>query len=551
MTRMRFHGVLFIAVLAAAIGWSAIALAQVAAPRVLPPSVPTTAPAALAPAAPAKPQAAVAAAPKPTKAVPRESCVSAQCHADVKNYRVIHGPVNVNACDACHTLTDEANHTFTLQRAKTETCTFCHQIDTHGDAVLHKPVVEGQCLSCHNPHGGNTNKFTRGNSTRELCATCHKDPASNKSHIHGPVAAGACDSCHKGHSSPNAKLLVAQGRDLCLTCHAEMKNQMAAVKFKHKAVEGDCANCHDPHASDFTMQIRKAPLELCTSCHDKQKQAAMNAKFKHSIVTKDNACLNCHTAHGGDLAKLMRNEPIKVCMKCHDKDQVDPKGRVVHNVAMVLDPKLSKHGPIRDGNCAGCHNVHGSEVSRLLKAPYPEAFYQPFSEDKYQLCFSCHDKQLVEQPKTANLTGFRNGDRNLHFVHVNRDKGRNCRSCHETHASVSERHIRDSVPFGQWNMPLKYARTETGGSCSPGCHKPFGYDRDHPVDNGQPLTAPPATPAPTPVAVPVAAEGSAPLAPVSAAAPGAPVATSPVASPAAPAPAPAGPAQALPPIINK
>jgi predicted CXXCH cytochrome family protein len=101
----------------------------------------------------------------------------------------------------------------------------------------------------------------------------------------------------------------------------------------------------------------------------------------------------------------MRNDPIKVCMKCHENDQKDPSGRVVHKRRDGADPKLSKHGPIRDGNCAGCHNTHGSDISRLLKAPYPEAFYQPFSEDKYQLCFSCHDKQLVRDAQDREPDG--------------------------------------------------------------------------------------------------------------------------------------------------
>ena len=118
---------------------------------------------------------------------------------------------------------------------------------------------------------------------------------------------------------------------------------------------------------------------------------------------------------------------------------------------------------------------------------FPSAFYQGFALDKYDLCFSCHDKQLVLNEQAKGLTGFRNGEQNLHFVHVNKsDKGRSCRACHETHASVQPRHIRDSVPYGQWQMPINFKKIETGGSCAPGCHKPFGYDREKPVDNSVP-----------------------------------------------------------------
>ncbi|WP_428939542.1 cytochrome c3 family protein [Fontivita pretiosa] len=432
---------------------------------------------------------------KPTEAVPMASCVTAQCHAEVKDFKVLHGPVNVNACDACHKLTDAAQHKFELQRSKTETCTFCHKIDVQDMPVVHKPLQEGQCLSCHNPHGGATAKFTRGRTLAELCNTCHKDVVAGRKTLHGPAAAGACGSCHQSHAAPFPKLLPAQGPDLCLSCHTEMKTQMTQVKFTHKAVEQNCTNCHDPHASDFPRQIRQSPFEMCTSCHEheKIKRDATQSRYKHSIVTTDNACLNCHTAHGGDLARLMRAEPIKVCMKCHaDKIQVG-KDKVVASVAEVLDPNTVKHGPIRDGNCGGCHNVHGSEVARLLSKPYPEPFYQGFSVDKYELCFSCHDKQLVLTQRTEGLTGFRNGTQNLHFVHVNKpDRGRNCRACHSTHASSHELHVRDSVPYGNWQMPINFTRTATGGSCAPGCHKAYSYDRENPVQYTPPTQAPPA-----------------------------------------------------------
>ncbi len=430
-------------------------------------------------------------APKPTQAVPMNSCVTAECHATVKQAKVLHGPVNVNACDACHKTVDAAKHTFALQRDRTATCTFCHKVETANMTVVHKPLTQGDCLGCHDPHGGATAKFTRGATMKDLCKRCHEDVMGDKKNIHGPVAAGACGSCHAGHGSNQPKLLLTQGRDLCLSCHTEMKTQMATVKFQHKAVQQDCTACHDAHASNFPKQIKQDPLSMCTSCHEPIKQAATQAKFKHSIVTSENACLNCHTAHGGDLAKLMKAEPVKVCMKCHNQKIEVNKEVTVAAVSEILDPQQIKHGPIRDGNCGGCHNVHGSDVSNLLAKSYPDAFYQSFSLDKYQLCFSCHDPQLVLQQKTEGLTGFRNGTTNLHFLHVNKsDRGRNCRACHDAHASTHELHIRDSVPYGSWQMPINFKKAETGGSCSPGCHQQYEYDRKTPVRYTAPTTAP-------------------------------------------------------------
>ena len=92
-------------------------------------------------------------------------------------------------------------------------------------------------------------------------------------------------------------------------------------------------------------------------------------------------------------------------------------------------------------------------------------------------------KALSLVDKTQDLTDFRNGDLNLHFMHVNKDpRGRTCRACHETHASNLPKHIREKVPYGSWVLPIQFTKTDTGGSCLPGCHIAKGYDRKTPVD---------------------------------------------------------------------
>jgi predicted CXXCH cytochrome family protein len=205
-------------------------------------------------------------------------------------------------------------------------------------------------------------------------------------------------------------------------------------------------------------------------------------------------------------------------------------------MAEVAQPGFDKHGPIRDGNCSGCHTLHGGQLPRLLKEPYPETFYQPFKVEAYALCFGCHDKQLVLTQQTEGLTRFRNGTRNLHYVHVNKaEKGRSCYACHNTHASRQPAHIRESVPYGNWEIPIRFQVTETGGSCAPGCHRPAAYDRVKPV-------LPPAdTAAPAPAPAPAAS----PATPAQPPAPTPPTPPAP-AAPGLPAPAPAPPSAAPP-----
>jgi predicted CXXCH cytochrome family protein len=140
-----------------------------------------------------------------------------------------------------------------------------------------------------------------------------------------------------------------------------------------------------------------------------------------------------------------------------------------------------KHGPVQDGLCNACHKPHVSPNVKMLKYFYVKKFYNPFDPEVYSLCFKCHKESVVLNKRTATLTNFRNGDRNLHFLHVNREKGRTCLACHEIHAGSQERKIRLSTPFGDWNIPIKYTRSATGGTCAASCHVEKRYDRNRPV----------------------------------------------------------------------
>ncbi len=190
-------------------------------------------------------------------------------------------------------------------------------------------------------------------------------------------------------------------------------------------------------------------------------------------------CAACHTSHASQFAFQLRASPTDLCLSCHNREMVDPetKSRVANVADEILKSKF-KHGPVRTGDCQGCHFSHSAQHANLLHEEYPARFYEKFSEEGYALCFQCHEKTLVQDERTTTLTRFRDGDRNLHFLHVNREKGRTCRACHEVHGSDLPSHIRKSVPFGSsgWLLPMNFQKTPQGGSCSPGCHKPFSYD---------------------------------------------------------------------------
>jgi predicted CXXCH cytochrome family protein len=163
---------------------------------------------------------------------------------------------------------------------------------------------------------------------------------------------------------------------------------------------------------------------------------------------------------------------------------------MIADMKEFLDANKVSHGPIKQRDCSGCHNTHGSDNFRILRKNIAPVFYAPFDPKNYDLCFNCHEKTLVLDARTTTLTGFRNGDQNLHFVHVNKSvKGRTCRACHDAHATNNPRHIRNAVPFGAWELPVGFNKTDTGGSCLPGCHQRFDYDRNNPALNRKGIAA--------------------------------------------------------------
>jgi predicted CXXCH cytochrome family protein len=209
------------------------------------------------------------------------------------------------------------------------------------------------------------------------------------------------------------------------------------------------------------------------------KERVAAAKVKHGALTTGRACANCHNPHGSEVEKLLARLPFDVCMRCHDKDDVtDWKGKKLVNMKRYLDENTHWHAPVAARDCSVCHEVHGGENFRLLAAPFPPTFYAPFDLQNYALCFTCHDEQMVTVRETTSLTGFRNGKKNLHAVHVNQTpRGRTCRACHEVHASNQVHHIRDGVPYGEkgYILHLHYTPTPTGGQCARTCHPTRAY----------------------------------------------------------------------------
>ena len=408
---------------------------------------------------------------KPTS--PQETCVTEECHADYSKKAYVHGPVALGDCKSCHKPVNEQEHTFELERKGPDLCQYCH-LDQTTKKNLHNALEENNCIQCHDPHSSDNKLFLHS------CGECHNITAGMK-FLHGPVAAGECIACHEPHGSDYENLLATDPNEHCFSCHEVTRDELKKFEFVHDPMRGGCIECHDAHgANNAKMLIDEAP-GLCYPCHEDIKKMAETASYQHSVVTEEDGCMSCHTPHASTVRYGLKAAPIELCMTCHDKPQPIGKDEVLPAFTDELKGTFP-HGPIAQKDCEGCHISHGSEHFRLLTKEYPPEFYASFSEENYELCFSCHSESSVLTKETSDLTDFRNGNTNLHFLHVNKERrGRTCRACHQTHASNLPRHIRESVPYGRWDLPIQFEKTETGGGCKPGCHLPFAYDRQTPV----------------------------------------------------------------------
>ena len=254
------------------------------------------------------------------------------------------------------------------------------------------------------------------------------------------TAAGAENTCvsAKCHATILSGKVVHAPTDSCDTCHE-------SVETPH------------PQEGKKTFKLSQEPPELCAACHD-----AIGTKPNVHPPVKDGMCTSCHDPHSSAEAKLLSQPVTDLCRACHDD-----KGSLAN---------------VHAGDCTSCHVPHDSEFKPLLAAEFPADKYVPYSDTAFALCFTCHDHEMLEKAQTGSATEFRDGERNLHYVHVHNDKkGRSCRLCHAVHGTRGPALVADTVPFGKWSLPLKFVKTETGGSCAPGCHKPAVYDRAAPA----------------------------------------------------------------------
>jgi len=256
----------------------------------------------------------------------------------------------------------------------------------------------------------------------EACKTCHEDLYNSwektphwKTTLDkkgGPEKMG-CEGCHgpgAAHAAEADPAKIVSFKNLsreqssarCISCHGEAHEQSHFSESAHSGSAVGCLDCHSPHhAKQAEHLLVQSQPALCYSCHTAAK-ADFAKPFHHRVNEGLVECSDCHNVHGTENVRQVRALPSgdAVCFKCH----VDKQG-----------PFLFEHVPVKTEGCSSCHTPHGSTNPRFLRVgvinmmclqchTFPTA--SPLGpvhnqSQKYQACTMCH--QAIHGSNFSNV----------------------------------------------------------------------------------------------------------------------------------------------------
>jgi predicted CXXCH cytochrome family protein len=208
------------------------------------------------------------------------------------------------------------------------------------------------------------------------------------------------------------------------------------------------ANLHNPSAADCSVchiQVGDPAAHKFSYTTPKEELCLKchqlpAEKFAHAPVAAGQ-CAECHDPHGSDRKALLKGDPNRtLCVNCHNEQFMK---------------KAFVHGPVAVGACATCHKPHSSDTPKLLLA------------NANSLCVTCH----ADTAKPGE------------GVHMHKALDQGCVSCHDAHASDHKFQLVESSPKlclschgEQFNKMTDGAKvihgaiTEEGGCTA--CHEP-------------------------------------------------------------------------------
>jgi hypothetical protein len=222
-----------------------------------------------------------------------------------------------------------------------EDCVKCHWFQLKKiTAAGGRHATEVGCLECHPQHP------PEGENTIAACVLCHE----GQPHFQ-------IEDCLQCHADPHKPLVSLQdpikpARKECLSCHAEVGQQMLAATSRH--AEFFCTHCHNHHGSSPS----------CLDCHEPHRSTQASAD-----------CLRCHPPHRPQQVVLAGWIPATFCHDCHTREGRD------------LAETNTNHGVI---NCVSCHKgPHRSSIPSCQEChglPHDQLLHS-----KFRRCLNdCH-----------------------------------------------------------------------------------------------------------------------------------------------------------------